>query len=412
MATAVLHFIFQLSTGDLFPAAFVRALLCLIVLLGQTSSQAQPRSATPENQTKQLELKEIAEHGNRALAASDYATAEQDYKHLLRLGMRSASVYSNLGVVYLRTGRFDQAINVLLKAKNVAPSVAGIRVNLGLAYFRKHDFKAAAFYFGNALESDPGNLQARYLRGVCDFMLDNFSAAAKDFEPLQTDESNDLEYLFMLGTSYGMLKRTDDSLRTFKRMVEAGGNSPHLHLLLGKAYLALGQYDKAEPELNRATKGDSLPFAHYYLGVLNRETGHPDEAAMEYQKEIHVDPTNIFAYKDLADIRLDESDAHAAVAILEKGIAQNPHTPELLATLGRAYLQISKDDQAILVLRKAIALSPEVGSYHYQLGRAYLKAGRRAEANVEMARARSITSEVPEGKMRALSKDQETIQRR
>jgi tetratricopeptide (TPR) repeat protein len=407
MATVVLHFMVQLPKGDLFPAAFVRGLLCLTVFLWTNFSQAQRRPATPGRQATQLELKKIAEHGNRALDASDYATAEQDYKHLLRLGMRSASVYSNLGVVYLRTGRFDQAIHVLLKANSLAPSVAGIRLNLGLAYFRKHDFKTAASYFGNALDSNPDNLQARYLKGVCDFMLDDFTAAVKDFEPLQTDESNDLEYLFMLGTSYGMLKRTDDSLRTFQQMVEAGGDSPHLHLLLGKAYLALGQYNKAEPQLNRATKGDSLPFAHYYLGVLKRQTGHPDEAATEYQKEIDIDPTNIFAYKDLADIRLDQADADAAVPILEKGVAQNPHTPELLATLGRAYLQISRDDQAILVLRKAIALSPKVGSYHYQLGRAYLKAGRRAEASAEMARARSITSEAPEGKMRALSKDQE-----
>jgi hypothetical protein len=53
-----------------------------------------------------------------------------------------------------------------------------------------------------------------------------------------------------------------------------------------------------------------------------------------------------------------------------------------------------------------IALDPQNSSYHYQLGRAYLKAGRHDEAYAEMERARSQTDQPPEGKMEALSKDQ------
>ena len=239
-------------------------------------------------------------------------------------------------------------------------------------------------------------------------MLDDFPGAIAAFEPLQAVEQNDLEYLFMLGTSYGMVKRTDDSLRIFQRLVEAGGDTPHLHLLLGKAYLALGQRDKAAVELKRATESQDLPFAHYYLGVLNRQLGRLDLASAEFEKEIEIAPGNISAYKDLADIRLEQTNVQGAVAVLEKGIARNPDTPELLATLGRAYLQVPNEARAIVVLRRAVTLDPKSGSYHYQLGRAYLKAGRSAEANAEMAQARALSAQEPEGKMGALSKDQTT----
>ena len=98
-----------------------------------------------------------------------------------------------------------------------------------------------------------------------------------------------------------------------------------------------------------------------------------------------------------------------AVQVLEKGVEHNPDAPDLLATLGRAYLQVPAEPRAITVLKRAIALDPKSGSYHYQLGRAYLKAGRRVEASAEMARARALTNEAPTvGKMGALSKDQET----
>jgi Flp pilus assembly protein TadD len=204
-----------------------------------------------------------------------------------------------------------------------------------------------------------------------------------------------------------MLKRTDDSLRVFQRMVEAGGDTPHLHLLLGKAYLALSQPDHAAVELKRAAENASLPFAHYYLGVLNRQQGRLDLAATEFAKEIEIAPENPSAYKDLAEIRLDQSDVQGAVQVLEKGVEHNPDAPDLLATLGRAYLQVPAESRAITVLKRAIVLDPKSGSYHYQLGRAYLKAGRRAEASAEMARARTLTNEAPTvGKMGALSKDQ------
>src|SRR5271165_2606937 len=110
-------------------------------------------SSLPAQQSAHLDPKAIAEHGQHALATGEYAVAEHDFNQLLNLGVRSPSLYSNLGVVYLRTGRLDEAIRVLLKAKALAPGVPGVRLNLGLAYFRKREFKSAASYFGQVLAS-------------------------------------------------------------------------------------------------------------------------------------------------------------------------------------------------------------------------------------------------------------------
>jgi len=190
-------------------------------------------------------------------------------------------------------------------------------------------------------------------------------------------------------------------------MVQVGGNTPHLHLLLGKAYLALGQNENATEELTRAAANETVPFAHYYLGVLNRQLGHPETALTEFEKEVRVDPKNALAYKELAEIRLDQSDPKSAITILEEGIAHSHDVPELYATLGRAYLQVSNETQAISALKKAIAISPSVSSYHYQLGRAYQKVGRRADAHAEMERARALTAESPQGKMQTFSSEHE-----
>lgn len=349
--------------------------------------------------------KAIAEHGQRALTEGQYAAAEHDFNQLLNLGVRSPSVYSNLGVVYLRTGRPRNAIRVLLKAKALAPGAPGIRLNLGLAYFREREFNAAASYFGDVLASDPANLQAHYLKGVSHFMMDDLPAAIASFEPIQDVEQDDLEFLFMLGTSYGMVKRTDDSRRVFERLVASGGDTPHLHLLLGKAYLALGQSERAEAELRRAAEGDSLPYAHYYLGMLYKQKGATDQAISQWDREIDVFPENTWAYKELAETRMDGGNIPAAIALLEKGAVRNPDSSDLLKVLARAYLQSSDPARAIPFLKRALALDPEDGSTHFLLGRAYQASSHPQEAQSEMAKARTLMKANSEGKMGALSRD-------
>jgi tetratricopeptide (TPR) repeat protein len=382
-------------------------LLCPMLFTEACLAQSPSKSDSRAGAASQNSVTAVEEEGRRALVSGEYVVAERDYKQLLTRGVHSAAVYSDLGVVYMRTGRLDPAIKAFLEAKALAPGVVGVRLNLGLAYFRKHEFKPAAGYFTDVLVSDPNNVQAGYLKGICEFMLDDFAKAVAAFEPLRNQEGADLDYLFMLGTSYGMLHRTEDSLRVFEQMVEVGGDTPHLHLLLGKAYLALGQNDKAGVELQSAAESGALPFAHYYLGALRRQQGQTELAAAEFEREIASNPVNRSAYKDLGEIRLEEEDdPQAAVALLEKGVTNCPDAPELFALLGRAYLKVSNTENALTALRKAVALSPNSSTYHYQLARAYLKAGRHDEANAEMNRARHLASEAPEGKMQAISKEQ------
>src|SRR5271165_3684093 len=227
------------------------------------------------------EVQAIFAHGERALADKQYPTAREDFTRLLRLGVRTAPVYSNLGVAYLRSGEPDEAIRMLENAERLAPTVAGVRLNLGLAYFHEREFKLASHYFGEVLSLDPDHLQARYLQGICGFMTDDFQATVISLRPLFAQESNDLEYLFMLGISYGMLKKTEESQQVFAQLVKAGGDTPQLHLLLGKAYLALGDLNAADIELTQASKDGRLPYAHYYRGILAQKQGQIHRAAEE-----------------------------------------------------------------------------------------------------------------------------------
>jgi tetratricopeptide (TPR) repeat protein len=213
----------------------------------------------------------------------------------------------------------------------------------------------------------------------------------------------------MLGISYGMLKRSDDSREMFQRLVTVGGETQHLHLLLGKAYFALGQNQKAESEFQQAACGKSLPYAHYYIGVLYQKLGRIDDATLQFEQEIKIAPDNPWAYRDLSEMHLDRADTTGAIALLEKGTRINPNAPELFDVMGRAYLRTKDFDKAIAALQRATALDRRNGAYHAQLSRACLAAGKRSQADSEMARARALmTQGSSAGSMKKISRDRST----
>ena len=100
-------------------------------LLAMFLALSVPRA--PAQQHTAQDLRPIFERAQQALLKKDYARAEGGFQEVLRLDPRSAAC-TNLGVVYMRTEKYDSAIRVFMEAKKLNPLIPGIDLNLGLAY--------------------------------------------------------------------------------------------------------------------------------------------------------------------------------------------------------------------------------------------------------------------------------------
>jgi tetratricopeptide (TPR) repeat protein len=105
-------------------------------------------------------LRAVFERAQNALVLKDYAGAERGFKEVLQLDPRSVAAYSNLGVVYLRTERYDAALRAFLEARKLNPAIPGVDLNLGLTYYHKQDFVKAIPKFSHVLRLQPDNYQA------------------------------------------------------------------------------------------------------------------------------------------------------------------------------------------------------------------------------------------------------------
>src|SRR6202795_5228156 len=108
----------------------------------------------------------LFEAGEAALHAGKLDEAERAFRQVLAINPGVAGAYANLGVIQMRRKQWPQALEMLHKAKNLAPDIAGIRLNIGLAYFRQNDFLRAIRPFESVVQQGPGAFQAQFLLGI------------------------------------------------------------------------------------------------------------------------------------------------------------------------------------------------------------------------------------------------------
>jgi len=169
----------------------------------------------------------------------DYDKAEQGFQAVLKQEPRNVSALGNLGVVYSRIGRSDQAIEVYRRALEVSPDDEAILLNLGLAYFKQDAHAQALPSFAKVVAIDPRNLQARELLAVCRVYLRDPTPAIQDLEALRASNPNDQNVLFLLGFAYLRSHDAAKAKAIFQLMLEAVG-PVQAQFLAGESQLRCG----------------------------------------------------------------------------------------------------------------------------------------------------------------------------
>jgi Tfp pilus assembly protein PilF len=124
-----------------------------------------------------------------------------------------------------------------------------------------------------------------------------------------------------------------------------------------------------------------------------------DLARKSYQQAIKIDPTNVPAYRALANLYLDMNDTEHAVATYRTALQVDPKNHEVWFELGMCNGRRRDWAGAIAALSKAVELEPENRQYVNVLGYALARAGRyddsiacfcrhqtRAQAHYNLAR--------------------------
>lgn len=228
--------------------------------------------------------------------AGDLDAAEQQYQAILTSEPDHPDALHLLGLINYAREEYDQAVEMVQQAINLAPLNSVYSFNLGNIYRDQGNVQSAETAYLNAISVEPDN--AEYFYVLAD-MLDSTGQGARA-----------VEY--------------------YKRATELEPDDAGIHLDLGACYQGQNQMDAAVLQYQAALAIDpTLAPAHNNLGGIFQALGEMGKAGSCYRHAIESDPELAEAHRNYAAILEIQGDTESALHHYHEALRINPDYDEV-----------------------------------------------------------------------------------
>jgi TolB-like protein/Tfp pilus assembly protein PilF len=199
--------------------------------------------------------------------------------------------------------------------------------------------------------------------------------------------------------------RSKDNFRAItelsERAVQLDEHNPRALTALGRALSSRvldGFSDARKDDLRRADElvskalaiDPNYPDAHHVKGQILRAQKHFDEAVVEYETEIALNPLSIFGLSNLARAKINIGEPAEAIPLLKQAMRISPLDPFVGYThyrLGLANLLLGNTDEAIRWYKKATLTYYSPADAYRDLAAALALKGDKTAAQAALAEA-------------------------
>jgi tetratricopeptide (TPR) repeat protein len=174
------------------------------------------------------------------------------------------------GLTMLREGRVDEAIQLLVRARQSSPRDPHVPNALGLALLYKKDYPGAVKAFSDALSLDASFVEARNNRGVAGLQAGKWDDAEADFQAVldgpPTPEKINAHY--NLGLLHEKRGRNRDAEREFSLAIADAPENTQAFRSRGLVRMKLEQSAAALEDFLVVLRGDQKdPVANYQAAI-------------------------------------------------------------------------------------------------------------------------------------------------
>ncbi len=263
------------------------------------------------------------------------------------------------------------------------PEAAGVERLRGIIFYQKNQFAQAIEAFTNAETQDPNDRESLEMHGVSLFRMGRAPEAIPFLEKAHMAvERANIDPEYVLGLSYADVGRYDDARRAFARQYGFEPDSAEAYLLAGRLFLRRELRQQAAVQANKALEiNPTLPLAHQLLGESALAAGDIPAAIKELEAERKVDPLSGELYDRLGDAYLRAGQLEQAQQALNRAVLLEPSATGPYILLGETFLKLKQPIQALHYLDRAEKMDPSNYITHNLLGQAYKATGQMAEAN-------------------------------
>lgn len=208
--------------------------------------------------------------------ASYWHDSETLFRHALAVTTNNDVAENNLGIVFLRQGKLDEAISLLQAAVDLRPDNSPAHENLAKALLQQGRVADALVHYKKLLELQPDNIEVHNIIGTVLIQQGRAGEAVEEWQKvlaIQADNGNAMSNLaWVYATS------PDASLRDGAKAVQLASEAlrisarriPILFRTLAAAYAETGEFSKA---IQTAQQGVELANSQGNSGLASELQG-------------------------------------------------------------------------------------------------------------------------------------------
>ena len=204
-----------------------------------------------------------------------------------------AEMRFSTGVMHLREGRVDLALDEFKRAVKEDPKNPYFQKGLGLAYAAKREWKDAIAAFRKALELNPYYVDAKNDLGYALIMSGDREGGKQEFLAAFSDPTNPAPEIsaYNLGRAYLEEKNYTEAVNWFRTSLNRNKEYSEAYLLLAETLVASDRADEAVAELEAGVKEvPTDPGLLLALGQAYYKVGRFSEARARLEEALKLDP--------------------------------------------------------------------------------------------------------------------------
>ncbi len=223
--------------------------------------------------------------------------------------LAKAELYYNQGTTNLVNKKYTDALEMLLKAKAIAPGDSRIHNNLGMTYFFKEQPVLAEQHLREAIKLDPKNTDARNNLASMHYQNGEYEKAFTEYQKILEDLVYQHQYRIHYNMALIHIKNNKTYAAESELELSLKEKSDYCpaHALLGKIARSEKNYEKALKHFKEGTLGTcyNLPEMHYLKGIALIDLGKYPEARLvlkELNLKFKDDPYTKLSKQKLLEI--------------------------------------------------------------------------------------------------------------
>jgi Flp pilus assembly protein TadD len=262
-----------------------------LFLLGEGAGSQQPASTAPGTAALPPQAVEAFNQGVQALNAGQLEVAEKAFLRVLKEGGKVAYVYNNLGIVYERRGKREQALAQFRQAIRLEPDYAAPRALMGSLLLAMGKTPEAARELAIAVKLQPKDPLLREQLAKAYGREEDYPRVLEQLQVLEQLAPQEPEYVYQSARAY-----LDLSAWCYREIVHLQPNSARAYQTLAENFRAEGRPELAMRAFQHAVQADpTLPEIHLALAEIYFEQGKKAEARKELEQELAIVPESASA---------------------------------------------------------------------------------------------------------------------